>query len=228
MPLDSNMNRIRWGLNRKGINFPSYDEPKKEEEPSAPGVLPGRYKVIGFYGKEKDSTWITVKLDPRSDRSLVDIQAKIDAQNDYMKMIEKITKSWNALKEADKWVGNAEIGIGNAPDSVKTAIAKQGKTMRDSISTLMKLFLEPKDVKGISRNPSVLGNMMFEPMQYLGSAPGKPTQNALYAVEAVRQKARPILEKVNQFFVKDWAKYQEAVEKARTNLSMKYEPVKID
>ncbi|MEO0042112.1 MAG: hypothetical protein RL329_1560, partial [Bacteroidota bacterium] len=228
VPLDSQMSRVRWGLNRKGIHFPSYDEPKKDDEPSAPGVLPGRYKVIGSYGKEKDSTWIQVRLDARSDRSLADFQSKMDAQNDYMKMIEKITKSWNALKEADKWVGNAEIGIGNAPDTVKTAIAKQGKSMRDSISTLMKLFLEPKDVKGISRNPSVLGNMIFEPMQYLGSASGKPTQNALYAVEKVRQAARPILEKVNQFFEKDWSKYQEAVEKARTNLSMKYEAVKID
>jgi photosystem II stability/assembly factor-like uncharacterized protein len=228
MPLDSQMNRVRWGLNRKGVSFPSYDEPKKDEEPSAPGVLPGRYKVIGSYGKEKDSTWIQVQSDARTDRSLVDIQAKMDAQNDYMKMIEKITKSWNALKEADKWVGNAEIGIGNAPDTVKTAIAKQGKSMRDSISTLMKLFLEPKDVKGISRNPSVLGNMIFEPMQYLGAASGKPTQNTLYAVEKVRNAARPILEKVNQFFEKDWSKYQEAVEKARTNLSMKYEAVKID
>ncbi|MEL6863121.1 MAG: hypothetical protein AAFP19_01825 [Bacteroidota bacterium] len=55
--LKAGINRIYWGLYRKGVRFPSHRPTKPDaDDPWGPSVLPGTYKVLMTYGDYKDSS----------------------------------------------------------------------------------------------------------------------------------------------------------------------------
>lgn len=236
--LDSGMNRVYWPLNRNGVRFPSWDEGggggrfgggDADEAPGTGGqVLPGRYKVVISYKGEKDSTFVNVKADPRVAISLKDLQEKDAVRKELSGLTQRITDAFNRLKEANKTVGLVDGSMINAPDSTKKDIEKLGKSMKDSILTIQKMFLEPNDVKGIVRSSNVLMDAVQKASYLLNTSPGKPASNGQAAIDVAKFKARQVLEKVNQFFGNDWIKYQQKVEAARSSLFKKYEPIKIE
>ena len=67
--LKPGMNRIGWGMDRDGIDYPSWRDRRGDAGPrgGGPRVLPGTYKFVCIYGDFKDSTTTTVHLDPRLD-----------------------------------------------------------------------------------------------------------------------------------------------------------------
>ena len=228
--IDTGMNRIYWMLNKKGARFPSWEDARPDaDEPSGNSVLPGRYKLVVSYQNEKDSTYVTVKNDPRSTLSDKDLAEKDAVLTDFQKMTEKATLAFNRLKEATKTADLVDSQLGqNAPDSVKTAMSKLSKTMKDSILNLQKLFMSPVGAKGIVRTAGVLQDAIFKAMSMLGSSPGKPQGNAMTALLQAKKQTNEVIEKVNVFFEKDWKQYQEKVEAVKYSLFKKYEPLKMD
>lgn len=229
--LDSGMNRVYWPLNRNGGRYPSWGENGSPDE-DAPGtggqVLPARYKVVISYKGEKDSTFVNVKADPRVNISMKDLQEKDAARKDLATLTQRMTDAFNRLKEANKTVGLVDGSMVNAPDSTKKEIEKLGKTMKDSILTIQKMFIEPNDVKGIVRSSNVVMDAIQKANYLLATSPGKPSSNGQAAIDVAKIKARKVLDSVNQFFEKDWIKYQQKVEAARSSLFKKYEPIKIE
>ena len=229
--LDSGMNRISWPLNRNGGRFPSWTDNTSADE-DAPGtggqVLPGRYKVVINFKGEKDSTYVIVKADPRVDFPLKDMQERDAVRQDLSTMTQHLTDAFNRLKEANKTVGLVDGSMGNAPDSTKKEIEKLGKAMKDSILTIQKLFMAPNDQKGIVRVSGALMDDVQKASFLLGTSPGKPSSNGQAAINAAKIKAKEVIGKVNQFFEKDWVKYQQKVEAARSSLFKKYEPIKLE
>ncbi len=244
--LDSNISRIMWPLNRNGGRFPSWGEGEggfrgggggaaaasgDDNDPPGTGgqVLPGRYKFVISFGGEKDSTYINVKLDPRTNLTVKDLEEKDAVMKNIRKMTDKATQAFNRLKEADKTVGLVDAQLApTAPDSVKKEMTKWGKSLKDSILTVQKLFMAPRDVKGIVRTSDDLTNTIFSAMQLVGSSQGKPQGNAMITVEQTKEHLDRVLNKVNQFFEKDWKKYQDKVEAVKYSLFKKYEPIKND
>ena len=228
--IDTGMNRIFWMLNKKGSRFPSWEDARPDaDEPSGNSVLPGRYKLVVSYQNEKDSTYVTVKNDPRSTLSEKDLAENDAAMTEFQKLTEKATLAFNRLKEASKTADLVEAQLGqNAPDSVKTSMSKLSKSMKDSISNLQKLFMAPRDAKGIVRTAGALQDGIFRAMSMLGSSQGKPQGNALIALNQAKKQTNTVIEKVNAFFEKDWKQYQEKVEALKYSLFKKYEPLKID
>lgn len=230
--LDTNMSRITWNLVRNGGRFPSWTEPQGDDnDPPGSGgsVLPGRYKIVISLNGERDSNYINVKLDPRMNTTVSDLVEKDAVMKDIRKMVEKSTQAFNRLKEADKTIGLVDAQLApNAPDSTKKEITKLGKSLKDSILTIQKMFLGPRDVKGIVRSSDALTNSIFKALQLVGSSFGKPQANAMIATAEAKSNVEKVLNKVNQFFETDWKKYQEKVEAARFSLFKKYEPIKND
>ncbi len=235
-----------WPLNRNGGRFPSWGEGEggfrgggggaaaasgDDNDPPGTGgqVLPGRYKFVISFGGEKDSTYINVKLDPRTNLTVKDLEEKDAVMKNIRKMTDKATQAFNRLKEADKTVGLVDAQLApTAPDSVKKEMTKWGKSLKDSILTVQKLFMAPRDVKGIVRTSDDLTNTIFSAMQLVGSSQGKPQGNAMITVEQTKEHLDRVLNKVNQFFEKDWKKYQDKVEAVKYSLFKKYEPIKND
>jgi photosystem II stability/assembly factor-like uncharacterized protein len=238
--LDSGMNRVSYPLNRNGGRFPSWGDDAgggrrfggggdPDDVPGTGGqLLPGRYKVVVRFMGDADSAFINVKTDPRVNISMADLQAKDAARKDLQALTQKATEAFNQLKEAAKTVDLANTALVNAPDSTKKDIEKSGKALKERISTIQKMFMEPTDLKGINRTPNTLMSDIFKAQQFIQSGYGKPQSNAQVAIDAAKATAKPIFEKVNQFFSEDWAKFQTKVEAARSTLFKKYVPIKVD
>ncbi len=228
--LDTGMNRVTWALNRKGIRYPSWDEPREDaDEPSGGSVLPGRYKIVVSFNGEKDSTFAEVKLDPRSEVTLKDVQEKDAALKDFQKMVEKGTTAFNRLKEANKTIALIESQVNLAADTTgKSAFMKDTKALKDSILAMQKMFMTERDAKGIIRSSSALMDAVFKAQFMLTSSRTKPQANALYAVEEAKKRLTNILNKVNPFFEKDWSAFQQKVEARKTAVFKKYEALKMD
>jgi photosystem II stability/assembly factor-like uncharacterized protein len=227
--IDTGMNRIFWPLNKKGITFPSWDDPRNEtDEPSGGAVLPGRYKLLITYQGEKDSTYVNVKMDPRSEATAKDLAEKAEAMSDFQKSITSATKAMARLREADKTIGLIDGQLTNASKADKDEVAKMGKSLKESILNMKKMFMSAPDAKGIVRSGNALNNNIFKAMSLLNGSKGKPQSNALVAVAEAKKQIADVLTTVNKFFDNDWAKYQQKVEGIKYSLFKKYEPLKMD
>jgi hypothetical protein len=229
-----------WPLNRNGPRFPSWGEGSgggffgsSGDDADVPGtggaVLPGRYKVVVTYAKERDSTYIVVKGDPRLSISMKDLEVKDAARKDLIALTQRITDAFNRLKEANKTVATVDASMVNAPDSTKKEIEKRGKAIKDSILTIQKMFMPPNDAKGIVRVSGALMDAVQKASFLLATSPaGTPSSNVQAGIDAAKRRAKEVLTVVNKFFENDWQKYQQQVEAARTSLFKKYEPIKMD
>lgn len=228
--LDSGMNRVNWTLNKKGPRFPSWNDPQNtDDEPGSGGsVMPGKYKIVVSFNGEKDSTFVTVHLDPRREVSLADLKAKNEALEQMRKLMERSGAAMQSLRDAEKSIKLIDDALINAPDSVRKDISKMGVAMRDSIVALKKLFMSSPDAKGINRQVNALTDAMFKASYMLNSSFGKPESNALTAYNRAEVLAKDVIEKVNKFYDTDWKKYQQKVEAVQFSLFKKYEPIKID
>ena len=227
--LDSGMNRVYWGLNKKGVRGPSWDEPKEDaDEPGGGTVLPGRYKLVVAFNGEKDSTFVNVKLDPRTEETAKDLAEKDVVLLNFQKLMDKSGQAFARLREANKTIGLVDGQMANAVDSSKTDVAKIGKSLKDSILNIQKMFMPERDAKGIVRNANSLMDAIYKAQGMLISSQGKPKANAMIAFDDAQKRAAQVFEKVNKFFETDWTKYQQKVEAVKYSLFKKYEPLKQD
>lgn len=218
--LDSCFGVINWGLETKGVPFPSNREPDKDQlEPGGgPGVLPGRYKIVVGYGDYLDSTTITVLADSRLDITPADLQARADAARRFYPLVERANKAYERLKEAEKNLKLVEDQFVNVPDSLKKDVLQLGKTLRDSIGVLKEAFFEQKEAKGIQRNPDNLNARLRRALYYINDGRGAPNANAQIAMKTAREETEKVLERINTLFDKPWAEYRQKAEGVRAVL----------
>ena len=226
--LKKGINRVGWGMNRDGIRYPSWRSPKPTDDPpgNGPDVLPGTYKAIFIYGDFKDSTMVTVHADPRLNITNAQMLAKEKAINDFSEMVEKATEGFERLKEAKKTIGLVNDQMTNAPDSLKKEIKELGNAMRDSISQLQNLYMNPQDTKGIRRSDNKLRSYLWRASGYIWDSNGEPSQMAEYSTQQANTKIKEILGKINTFFESDWKDYRSKVEAARTPIFKDYQPIR--
>jgi len=217
--LEGGINRVFWYLDEDGGRFPSYREPKKDADPNGGvDVLPGTYKIVAHWGEHKDSTSVEVKLDPNLNVSMADMKARRNAIKDFEKLTEKATKSFNQLKEAKKTIKLVESQMVNAPDSVQKQVKKMNKDLSTQLDSLMKLYTQPRGLKGIQRAPNNLNGKLFSAFRYVRGSAGAPKQNALNAVKNFENAMAEVLNGVNTFFAEDWTAYQKAIEDLQYSL----------
>ncbi|MFK7808881.1 MAG: WD40/YVTN/BNR-like repeat-containing protein, partial [Saprospiraceae bacterium] len=227
--IDTGMVRIYWGLERNGIRFPSYRDAKPDSDPPrGPSVLPGRYKLVLTYNEHFDSTYVNVKMDPRSNSTLTDLENESKAIDNFYKTVEKTTIGFDRLKEAKKTIKLVNDQMINAPDSTKENIKKLGTAMQDSIKNLMKLYVMPQGLKGIQRNPNNLNGYIWNTYSYIRASDGKPNQMAEYSTKKLNKEIKIVIDQVNKFFSEDWDNYQKEVEKANASLFKKYDLIEIE
>jgi hypothetical protein len=218
--IDSLFGYVTWDMDTKGVRFPTNNEPDKDnlEPGNGPQAGPGTYKVVVKYGAYIDSTMVRVLDDPRMPIPTAQRQAKTDALRDFQKSVDKATKAYNRLKEAEKTIKLVEEQFVNVPDSVKKETIKLGKTLQDSINVLKDAFFMQKEPKGIERNPNALNAKLFNAGGYLNDGTGAPNATTQIAVREAKQAVEKLVERVNNLFDKPWAGYREKAEAVRYSL----------
>ncbi|MCB0643139.1 MAG: hypothetical protein KDC44_15930, partial [Phaeodactylibacter sp.] len=224
---DTFMNRISWNLRKDGVRFPSRNEPRNADQlPPGMEVLPGAYELIFTYGSNVGRTSVEVKADPRLDFNRAAMEAKAAAFTDYYALVERATKGFDRLKEAEKTIKAVDQMLLNVTDTTKTAIQKQGKMLKDSLDAYMKLYMMPDDLKGIQRSSENINSYLWRTSNYLDDSnwnKGEASQMAGIYRKKAESAVQEALDRINAFFDSDWKEYRSAVEQLEQPLFKDYE-----
>ncbi|MEP6701146.1 MAG: hypothetical protein ABJA85_07515, partial [Bacteroidota bacterium] len=227
--VDSGFNRQYWGMEEKGVRPPGSSKPQPGgPEPGGLQVLPGIYKLVITYAKSSDSTYITVKDDPRlGNRNDI----KIAQRKMYERLrtsADKLTEGMDRLTEAEEVCTKLQSQLkgldGKETDSLRKATTK----MQDEIKTIRE-FINGKtsDRQGISRNPFEVTaiTQLQSAQQSIGSKMVIPGQQEETMVMNAEKAISEAIQKINTFFNGKWKDYRQQVEGTKVNLFKDYKPI---
>jgi len=222
------LNRFSWRPDTKGVDFPRRGERKEKSEPGGMPILPGTYKIVFTNGKHKDSTNLTVALDPRIPASKINTKAKYEAMANYNKVVESATESYDNLKSAKKSLKLYQQIIDVQPDTVKEEYTKLHKEISGEIDSLMNLYMLPTSDKPEYKDDShTLMSQLWGGRRFLGTSLGAPSTNGQYAVDKAEKKAAEVVGGINNFFENDWKSYIEKIKELPMDIFKEYDPVKV-
>jgi hypothetical protein len=190
--------------------------------------MPGEYKAMISFGDLKDSTMITIKSDPRVGISEREIAARVKMIKDYDKVVKAGADALNQLKDAKKKVQLVGKMTEVLKDSLKTEIVDLNKTTIKEIDSLMNIFTDVGETKGIVRDPAKLSSIIRTPSRYLRSSWGVPGDNAMNTVKTSTRETEAAIEKINSYISNEWVKYMESINKVDFELFDEMKAVKIE
>ena len=227
--LESGMNRLVWGLERNGARFPGGGGRfggGDGAEPGGPTVLPGTYKAIFVFGKEKDSTEIVVQMDPRADYTAADLQTREKDINDYLQFIKKANDAYAQLTTAENTLKVVSENAASLSEPERNDLKKKHEALQSKIDGLKALFATPANVRGIEGTDR-LTSYLFRGYSFINASRGPIGANAKNAIKEAKTQTGELLTKVQAFFEQDFKTYQESVEKMTFKLFKPYTPVKL-
>ena len=134
---DSGFNRQYWGMEERGFRQPGSAKPRPgSPEPGGFQVLPGRYKLLISMGREMDSTFVTVKDDPRSGNHN-DIKIAQRKMYDRLhKSTDKLTEGMDRLTEAEDVCNKLTAELRDLNGKEIDSLRKSTRNMIDSITAI--------------------------------------------------------------------------------------------
>jgi septal ring factor EnvC (AmiA/AmiB activator) len=216
-------------MEEKGFRQPGSPKPAANApEPGGFQVLPGTYKVVINYARASDSTFVTVKDDPRiGNRNTVKL-AQRNMYNRLRKSADKLTEGMDRLTESEEILSKMQTQLRGLEGKDIDSLRRETTRMQDEIKSIRD-FISGKasDKQGLARNPfdvtamsllqsaqQSIGSKMVEP----GTQVEQMVQNAEIAVAAV-------LQRLNTFFDGKWKNYRALVEGTKLNLFKDYKPI---
>jgi photosystem II stability/assembly factor-like uncharacterized protein len=227
--LKPGFNRVSWNPDTKGIDYPSRQDRKEKREPGGMPILPGEYKMVFEYGEHKDSTMLTVALDPRIDSDIIDTRAKYDAMKEYNTSVTAATEAFDNLKKAKKSLSLYKKIIDVQEDTITEVYNKKHKAISSKIDSIMNLYMLPEPSKPQYEDSShTLMDKIYKGRRYIGTSMKEPSPNGRFAVDQGEKGIVEMLDVVNGFFSTDWKEYVEEIKSLPLNIYDEYEPVKIE
>jgi hypothetical protein len=219
--LDSGFNKKYWGMEEKGFRAPGSTKPKPgAPEPGGEQVLPGTYKLVMQIKREKDSSYVTIKPDPRvADNSNIRLAQKTMMKR-VMKSSEKLTTGMDMLTDAEEIAKKYEAQYKDVEGKEADSIRKQSKKMQDEIKTIRD-FINGKKVErqGYGQLPeeTVMTALQEASFGIVGKNVAPANQEELL-VQKAETKINATVDKINTFFSTKWKAYQTLVESTKVNL----------
>jgi photosystem II stability/assembly factor-like uncharacterized protein len=220
-PADTGFNKKVWRMDEKGFRRPGSTKPKpNDEEPSGDVVLPGKYKIVINFNKEADSSFITVKADPRKADNTEIIFAQKTLSTQLRKTGDKLTQGMDQLTEAEDITKKYEAQLKDIETPMADSIRKQCKKMQDDIKKITE-FIKGKKIErqGYGQIPQETVLTAFEEaLDNINGKNAKPTNSDELLVQKAEGKIAEAITKINSFFSGKWKTYQSLVENNKVDL----------
>ena len=219
-PEHNGVNRMQWGLDRKGMQRPSRRAVRPNmPEPRGGSVLPGTYKIVMSYADSKDSTMVTVHYDPRIEMPMEALEATAELEDEAGTLGAELAEAVQSLVTAES-IMKVNKGLLDADprsaDELK-AVRDAHKATTEELEAIFAMIFgsNDDDRQGIVRNPEVtVMSRLYGAGRYLGNdidGPGVTEQNLLrLAKEAVAEA----METIEGFLEEDWPAYETAINEA--------------
>jgi hypothetical protein len=155
---------------------------------------------------------VQVLDDPRLHISSADRNAKNAALREVYQVVERSTKAYNRLKEAEKTLSLVESQFVNVPDSTKKEALKLGAALKDSIANLKDQFFQHKEEKGIKRGADNLNAKLYNALGYIGGNMGAPNSTTKTAMATAKTASDTLINNINTLLEAPWNNYRAKVE----------------
>jgi photosystem II stability/assembly factor-like uncharacterized protein len=226
--VDSGFNREYWGMEEKGYRQPGSPKPRPgAPEPGGFEVLPGTYKVVISVGRDKDSTFINVKDDPRIGNHN-DIKLAQQKMYDRLRQsADKLTEGMDRMTDAEEVCNKINAEIKDVTGKDIDSLRKSSGIMLDSIKVIRE-FISGKasQRQGLGREPgeNVMSVIQIANQNIGGkmAAPGPQEEKLVQNAELMINLA---VERINAFFENKWKAYRQQAEGTKINLFKDYSPI---
>jgi hypothetical protein len=184
--------------------------------------------MVITYGRASDSTFVTVKDDPRlGNRNDIKL-AQRKTYDRLRKSAEKLTEGTDRLTDAEevctKMLSQLRGMEGKEIDSLRKTTTK----MQDEIKEIRAIISGAiTERQGISRDPFELTvlNQLQLAQQSIGSKMVIPGQQEETLVANAETAVNDVIQKINAFFDGKWRNYRQQVEATKVNLFKDYKPI---
>ena len=227
--VDSGFNRNYWGMEEKGFRQPGSPKPQPgAPEPGGFQVLPGTYKLVITYSRSSDSTFVTVKDDPRlGNRNDIKL-AQRKMYDRLRKSADKLTTGMDQLTESEELLTKMQTQLRGVEGKDADSLRKSTTKMQDEIKTIRE-FISGKtsEKQGLSRSPFEVTVMtqLQGAQQSIGSKMVVPTAQVETMVANAEKAVKEALDKINAFYSGKWKDYRQQVEATKVNLFKEYKPI---
>ncbi|MCD2259871.1 WD40/YVTN/BNR-like repeat-containing protein [Psychroserpens luteolus] len=229
-PDSTGLYKWTWFMNEAGVDFPSKRIRKRTSEPGGVSVKPGSYKAVMSFGDQSSEEMVTVKLDPRVNVSMANINAVYDTSKRLETMqqtaadaVKQLIENKNIAKDYQSLLGKLD------KDKYKDDI-KASKEVVKSIDSIVDKFLGKEDSRqGITRNPEVtVMQRLGLARRYVGSRQNGITTTETTLIKNAKEALEDVLNEVNTFFTETWAPYRTKMEQVQTNPFKDLKTFKLD
>jgi hypothetical protein len=180
-----------------------------------------------WYQDWHESMGFNVLPDPRDPKSPAEIKALEEKYEEYFRYGKAATQAFEALRDARDMMGKIAPLMANLEKPMQDSLKKQGKAVKDSIKTMMEIYLPPEDFTGINSLDERLGDQLWGVRWYLESSDGQPGGNTLVALGQFKKNVETTVSRINRFLKEDWTSYRKSVEAADAPLFKDLEEVEI-
>ncbi len=225
---DTGFNRMIWRLDEKGYRGIGSPKPKENApEPGGNGVIPGKYKVVLSNGQLFDSTWVTVKADPRLGDKTGILLAQRAAQKPLREKASKLVEGMDRLTEAETTVNKIQEQLKDMEGNPADTLKKAAKKMLDSIQQIREYIVGKKQTRqGYGMVPQItVANQYGLAISTIQSKTVKPGNQEMTLVQNSEAMLNEAIKRINNFFEGPWASFRQLNEKNPVKLFKDYTPL---
>ena len=221
------VNRIYWGMDKKGFRWPNQPKPRPGSPERGGGglVYPGTYKVKFTYNKIIDSTLLEVKADPRIEFSVEALKKNEASLEKLILKIDLLAQAYDRVKESKETIASVKKMTPKKKDESTKKLREATKAVEEAMKVMTENMYSEENIQGIYRNPEIITSKIRSIRSAVYSFEEfNPTQ--LLILKQAEETIDKTLEKVNTFYEQDWVKFQNVVEESNLSLFKNYKPLK--
>ncbi|MFN5620601.1 MAG: VPS10 domain-containing protein [Flavobacteriales bacterium] len=192
---DTGINVVGWWFDTRGIRFPSKEDPKKEddEEGNGPQAAPGKYKIVYQFNEWKDSTELTVEMQPNVAWTQTDYERYSELVKRAKQLAESTEEAMQLLRDARKSIGLVRGALTFAQDTLKKELESSMDSLDKKINGFEESLFGKEEQKGINDNAHTLQSKIYTAFGHINEY-----SNGRNADDAVRNAERDVNTWVNE------------------------------
>jgi hypothetical protein len=212
---DTGLNVVYWNFETKGVRFPSKEEPKKdaEQEGNGPMVKPGTYKVVYSWNEIKDSSSVSIGLQPGLNWSDSNHEGFVSRWKEAASLAEKAEKEYARIRAAEKSISLIKDALTYADDSTKKKVNGAIDSLQKKIDTINEFYFGKQDLKGIHDDSYTLINQLFTALYSFSEY--ENGSNSTNAINNCRKQVDKGVEMVESCMKNEYSAMKQLVEQTR-------------
>lgn len=218
------INTWGWGMNEKGVHFPSRRKPDADDEPwGGPMVLPGKYTLHIAYEGETQHVDAMVHPDPRRPFNTENARAQRDFIYEVNNTIERAEKAFTRVREAQELMSFVTQQITMADDTLLNDLKAETDSLKGVLVEFEALYMIAEDFEGYDHVTQRLNDYLWRPRSYVDAPDAVIGQNAQFAKEKAEEETERVVQEINAFFNGPWKEWRAKVEETTMKFFTDYD-----